>query len=378
MSLHKLWEMVEDREAWRAAVCEVTTEQLNDNPRSWSWPSGPWLGDLRRAPPSLGRSPQGDDGTVRLRAPSPAQSSTERVRPHRHRAPGGRPAPACRLLSTRRPRATRELGEDATLFLGHGCHTNPSCLILQTRCYLALPGEQPLRADFCGPLTAATAAPTRVPQATAVPAITPIPQNTDLLPVVYYPGNASARVRDRFSSLQRQNKDIIGWVRIDELLDEPVVQRDNTFYLTRDYRGYHNVNGAIFLDENCGLKTRPYTLTIYGHNMKTGAMFGGLRNYENINYYKNITMEQLCKITGYSSAHLRRLFTKNFGMSPQSYILDKRIEIAKEMLLDVPEKTVDEIADLLGMSSTSYFCKLFRAKNGISPTQYRKHNNFGT
>ena len=160
MSLHKLWEMVEDREAWRAAVCEVTTEQLNDNPRSWSWPSGPWLGDLRRAPPSLGRSPQGDDGTVRLRAPSPAQSSTERVRPHRHRAPGGRPATACRLLSTRRPRATRELGEDATLFLGHGCHTNPSCLILQTRCYLALPGEQPLRADFCGPLTAATAAPT--------------------------------------------------------------------------------------------------------------------------------------------------------------------------------------------------------------------------
>ena len=137
------------------------------------------------------------------------------------------------------------------------------------------------------PTATATAAPTRIPQATAVPAITPIPQNTDLLPVVYYPGNTSARVRDRFSSLQRQNKDIIGWVRIDELLDEPVVQRDNTFYLTRDYRGYHNVNGAIFLDESCGLKTRPYTLTIYGHNMKTGAMFGGLRNYENINYYKN-------------------------------------------------------------------------------------------
>lgn len=97
--------------------------------------------------------------------------------------------------------------------------------------------------------------------------------------------------------------------------------------------------------------------------------------YININYYKNITMEQLCKITGYSSAHLRRLFTKTFGTSPQTYILDKRIEIAKEMLLDIPEKTVDEIADLLGMSSTSYFCKLFRAKTGISPTQYRNHNN---
>lgn len=100
--------------------------------------------------------------------------------------------------------------------------------------------------------------------------------------------------------------------------------------------------------------------------------------YININYYKNITIEQLCKITGYSPAHLRRLFTKTFGTSPQSYILDKRIEIAKEMLLDIPEKTVDEIADLLGMSSTSYFCKLFRAKTGVSPTQYKKNNNLGS
>ena len=93
--------------------------------------------------------------------------------------------------------------------------------------------------------------------------------------------------------------------------------------------------------------------------------------YININYYKNITIEQLCSITGYSPAHLRRLFTKTFGVPPQVYILDKRIEIAKEMLLDIPEKTVDEIADLLGMNSASYFCKLFKAKTSLSPAAYR-------
>ena len=49
---------------------------------------------------------------------------------------------------------------------------------------------------------------------------------------------------------------------------------------------YHNENGAIFLDENCNLNTRPYTLMIYGHNMKSGAMFGCLRNYENLSFYK--------------------------------------------------------------------------------------------
>lgn len=93
--------------------------------------------------------------------------------------------------------------------------------------------------------------------------------------------------------------------------------------------------------------------------------------YININFYKNISIDHLCKITGYSPAHLRRLFTKTFGVPPQTYILDKRIEAAKEMLLDIPRKNVDEIADLLGMSSTSYFCKLFKAKTGCSPMLYR-------
>lgn len=144
--------------------------------------------------------------------------------------------------------------------------------------------------DTPAPTVHVTATPqpvTAVPVATPVPAITPIPVNQNKLPAVYYPGNASAHVSSRFSALQRQNKDIIGWLRIDEMLDEPVVQRDNSYYLRRDYRGYHNTNGAIFLDEGCSLKTRPYTLVLYGHNMKTGAMFGSLRNFENLTYYKN-------------------------------------------------------------------------------------------
>ena len=141
-----------------------------------------------------------------------------------------------------------------------------------------------------------TAAAVYTPAPTAVPVVTPIPElgvmpaqpeNVQTLPTVRYPGNSSARISSRFEKLRRQNTDIIGWLSIDELVDEAVVQRDNSYYLRRDYRGYHNNNGAIFLDENCNLKMRPYTLILYGHNMKTGAMFGGLRNYENIVYLKN-------------------------------------------------------------------------------------------
>lgn len=116
-----------------------------------------------------------------------------------------------------------------------------------------------------------TIAPTRDPLSTMVPQP--------------YPANPYRLIGERFSKLRRQNSDIVGWLDMGEILQQAVVQRDNSYYLRRDYQGYHNQNGAIFLDEACGLQTRPHTLILYGHNMKTGAMFGSLRNYENITFY---------------------------------------------------------------------------------------------
>ncbi len=129
---------------------------------------------------------------------------------------------------------------------------------------------------------ASTPVPTMAPEAVPSPSSTPRAE----LQALAYPNNPFATVRSRFKKIQRQNEDIIGWLTIDGVLDEAVVQRDNSYYLTRDYRGYHNSNGALFLDEEIGLSTRPYTLMIYGHNMKTGAMFGSLRHYEHLYFYK--------------------------------------------------------------------------------------------
>lgn len=131
----------------------------------------------------------------------------------------------------------------------------------------------------------AAAAPTETPAAVAEvppPAATPLP---DHLPVVRYPDNPRAQVNERFARLRSEYGDIVAWLTIEGLLDEAVVQRDNIYYMTHDFRGRNNVNGALFLDEFIQLNTRPYTLLIYGHNMKTGAMFGSLRNYENLSFY---------------------------------------------------------------------------------------------
>lgn len=105
------------------------------------------------------------------------------------------------------------------------------------------------------------------------------------LPEVPYPKGYA--LVSRIRELRKKSGDIIGWIKMDDL-DEPVVLRDNSFFLNHDAMGRKNVNGAIFMDEDTSLLTRPYTILLYGHNMKTGAMFGNLRKYETFSYcYKH-------------------------------------------------------------------------------------------
>lgn len=96
--------------------------------------------------------------------------------------------------------------------------------------------------------------------------------------------------------------------------------------------------------------------------------------YIKVNYYKNITVEEVSRVSGYSVSHFRRLFLKATGASPQEYILNYKLKKAKELLLDTEEeRTVEEISELLGMCNPSYFCKLFKEKTGFSPHKYKRN-----
>ncbi len=94
----------------------------------------------------------------------------------------------------------------------------------------------------------------------------------------------------KFDELKKQNSDIKGWLSIDKTeLDNPVYQTtDNDFYITHDMNKEKNSYGALFLDFRCNVN--PLTISqnqiIYGHNMRYGAMFGTLREYRNLDFYK--------------------------------------------------------------------------------------------
>lgn len=79
---------------------------------------------------------------------------------------------------------------------------------------------------------------------------------------------------------------VIGWINIqnEEKINYPIVQsEDNNYYLNHLYDGTYNKNGSIFVDyRNDGLENRH--VIIYGHNMRSGAMFAPIKNYLNQEY----------------------------------------------------------------------------------------------
>lgn len=77
-----------------------------------------------------------------------------------------------------------------------------------------------------------------------------------------------------------KGNNIIGWIVLGEKVNYPVVQgNDNSYYLKHAYNGASNANGAIFMNSNNDSAFRDMNTIIYGHNLKSGKMFGTFRNY---------------------------------------------------------------------------------------------------
>lgn len=89
---------------------------------------------------------------------------------------------------------------------------------------------------------------------------------------------------DRFKDLWETNNDLIGWLKVGNLVDEPVVYRDNEYYLNHNFRQAKSKEGAVFADvENADWGTDSYVI-LYGHNRKNGGMFGKLSQYQELRH----------------------------------------------------------------------------------------------
>ena len=95
-----------------------------------------------------------------------------------------------------------------------------------------------------------------------------------------------------------------------------------------------------------------------------------LRALLDARYRERWTGAQLARAAGLSPAYLARMFRRQFGMTMQRYILHRRIDYARLLLLT--RDSVKTVAYESGFSNPQYFCRQFRLATGETPSQLRE------
>ncbi|WP_074416742.1 helix-turn-helix transcriptional regulator, partial [Mycolicibacterium fortuitum] len=95
-----------------------------------------------------------------------------------------------------------------------------------------------------------------------------------------------------------------------------------------------------------------------------------LVDYLNDSLDSDIHLDALAQLTGMSVQAFIGAFRRAFHTTPYQYLLDRRIERAKSLLLDTT-RTVTEISAMVGFSTPNHFATAFRRRVGTSPRNFR-------
>lgn len=96
-----------------------------------------------------------------------------------------------------------------------------------------------------------------------------------------------------------------------------------------------------------------------------------IKQYIDLHYQENITLDQLSSLTFMNKYYLVHAFKKYIGLSPINYVISKRVEESK-CLLETTDYSISQISDIVGFSSQSYFSQIFKKTTGYTPFEVRK------
>ncbi len=101
-----------------------------------------------------------------------------------------------------------------------------------------------------------------------------------------------------------------------------------------------------------------------------------VKKYIESNYQKPITLNIIADHFSFSPSYLTKIFLKHTNITPSKYILNYRINIAKQLLGDFT-LSIKIIANMVGYTDPFHFSKSFKQVTGISPASYREGLNWG-
>lgn len=100
-----------------------------------------------------------------------------------------------------------------------------------------------------------------------------------------------------------------------------------------------------------------------------------VESYLIINYKKSISSKTLASEFGFVPSYISRIFKRQKGLSPNEFLTQYRIEIAKRHLKEQPDLKIRELAWMVGFKDSYYFSKIFKKETGVWPSEYVKENS---
>lgn len=107
-----------------------------------------------------------------------------------------------------------------------------------------------------------------------------------------------------------------------------------------------------------------------GKNNPSAVLVERVCRYIDQNYNKNIKLDEMCEMAGFSKYYFSRIFKQNKNINLVDYLTKKRLEKAKEFLKN-PKMSVKEISAMTGFRDANYLTAVFKKWENISPTEYR-------
>ncbi|MEO0771053.1 MAG: AraC family transcriptional regulator [Cyanobacteria bacterium J06649_4] len=114
--------------------------------------------------------------------------------------------------------------------------------------------------------------------------------------------------------------------------------------------------------------TRPYLPTYEGG--LPSRQLSQLLDYIDAHIDQEIKLADLAQLLDMSQFHFSRLFKQSLGVSPYQYLLQQRVERAKQLLKNT-DRLITDIALICGFNSHSHLSKQFKQLTGMTPKAYR-------
>lgn len=127
------------------------------------------------------------------------------------------------------------------------------------------------------------------------------------------------------------------------------------------YKIYETVNKSMRSDAD--------NLTV--QSLKSPAIKKALHFIDQY-YMQKISLDMVTENCGMSKYHFSRTFKQETGLTYKAYLIDKRIQKAKE-LMKTENMNVSQACFHVGFNDLSHFCRIFQRSEGMTPSYYRKN-----